>query len=385
MSTHRPPTPTPTPAPALSSSDAAIAATDEDKARRGGLAAAAIALLALLALVASACGGGAGGAVGSGGGPGGGGGDGEQSAATEVTPSPSTLFDAVCGGSPEVTDTGTIDSPDITEASGLVASWANTGDGSTGAWWVHNDSGDVPRIFAIDVAGKLLAAVDLAGAEARDWEDIAIGPPSAPGAAAQLYVGDIGNNAMRTGDSSDRRSVRIYRLDEPAVPTTPPADGAEVPSLTAQVASFTLRYPDGPHDAEAMVIDPVTGDLYLITKDWGRTGRSLVFSVANPSAIKSGSTVTLQAVGEVPMEPGTLVTAADVTRDGSVVALRSYGAVDLYRRPADQPLSAAFETTPCEGPAVRELQGEALGFAPDGGSYLTVAEGFHPTLHRTSP
>ncbi len=357
--------------------------------RRGAPAIAAIVLL-VLALVASACGGDAGGLPGAGVRSGGGsgaavGGTGEQSSATTVPPSPDVLFDAVCGGSPEVSDTGTIEATDITEASGLVASWANTGNGADGAWWVHNDSGDEPRIFAVDVAGRLLATVELLGAEARDWEDVAVAPPAAPGGAPQLYVGDIGNNQMRLSDTSDRRSVRIYRLDEPTVPTAPPADGADVPALTAKVTSFTLRYPDGPHDAEAMVVDPVTGELYLVTKDWRRTGQSLVFSVANPSTIASGASVTLTAAGAVPLEPGRLVTAADVTRDGSIVALRSYGAVDLYRRPAGQALSAAFETTPCEGPTPPEFQGESLGFASDGGSYLTLSEGFHPTLHRTSP
>jgi hypothetical protein len=103
------------------------------------------------------------------------------------------------------------------------------------------------------------------------------------------------------------------------------------------------------------------------------------------AAAEDGSTTELELVGSVPLEPGTLVTAADVTRDGSLVALRSYGAVHLYERPAGEPLWAAFETTPCEGPVPTEQQGESLGFAPDGSSYLTVSEGEQQTLHRTTP
>ena len=134
---------------------------------------------------------------------------------------------------------------------------------------------------------------------------------------------------------------------------------------------------------EAMVVDPVSGDLVFVTKEWSRLGTSGVYR--SPAGLAAGSTTTLERVGEVPLEPGTLVTGADVTRDGSLVALRSYGAVDLYRRPAGEPLWAAFSTTPCSGPSPGELQGESIAFAPDGGSYMTVAEGPDPVLHLTVP
>jgi hypothetical protein len=296
----------------------------------------------------------------------------------------SALIDALCGGAPSITDAGRIESPEIDEASGLVASWTGTGAGADGVWWVHNDSGDAARLFAVDGTGHLLATVELTGVEARDWEDIAIGPPARPGGPAQLYVGDIGNNAAMTDDPSARTSVRIHRLDEPEVPTTPSGDGS-APVLRAPVSTFTLRYPDRPYDAEALLVDPVDGDLYLVTKDWTLTGTSQVFTVPDVAAIGDGASVEMTPVGTVPLESGTLVTAADITRDGSLVALRSYGAVDVYRRPEGEPVSAAFGTAPCGGPVPTEIQGESLGFAPDGGSYLTVSEGEHPVLHRTSP
>lgn len=300
-------------------------------------------------------------------------------------PSPAALMDAVCAGSPKITDAGVVEPAEVTEASGIVASWDNTGDGASGVWWTHNDSGDIARIFAIDGTGRLLATVELAGAESRDWEDIAIGPPAFPGGRPQLYVGDIGNNKAMLTDPTARKSVRIYRLDEPVVPSTPPPPGEPAPVISALVTTFSLRYPDEPYDAEALLVDPVEGDVLVITKDWGRAGRSLVYRMPDGATIADGTSIDMLPAGEVPLEPGTLVTAADVTRDGSLVALRSYGAVALYRRPEGKPLTDAFATTPCGGPVPTEVQGEALGFAPDGGSYLTLSEGDHQVIHRTSP
>lgn len=295
------------------------------------------------------------------------------------------LLGAVCDGDAKVTDAGTVSSPDITEASGIVASWNGSGDGASGPWWVHNDSGDRARLFAVDGTGRLLATVELEGAEARDWEDIAVGPPASPGGPAQLYVGDIGNNAAMRSPTGARRSIRIYRLDEPSTPRAPAAGASTAPVEHARATGFTLTYPDRAYDAEALLVDPIDGDLIVVTKDWSATGESQVFRASGAATIPGGSTTALEHVGSVPTGQATLVTAADVTRDGSVVALRSYGAVQLYSRPPGAPLWAAFEKAPCAGPRVSELQGESIGFAPDGGSYLTLAEGSTPTLHRTSP
>ena len=151
---------------------------------------------------------------------------------------PAALMTAVCEGAPKITDAGEVDTPLVNEASGLVASWSNTGDGADGVWWIHNDSGSAPAIFAINGRGQLLATVALEGAEARDWEDIAVGPPAVAGGPSQLYVGDIGNNKAMLGDATARGSVRVYRLDEPVVPTEPPAAGSVAPVVTANVTTF---------------------------------------------------------------------------------------------------------------------------------------------------
>ena len=85
------------------------------------------------------------------------------------------------------------------------------------------------------------------------------------------------------------------------------------------------------------------------------------------------------AVGAVPQR---WVTAADVTPAGDFVALRTYGSVLIYPRPAGQSLVAALAQAPCAGATAGEAQGEAIGFTPDGRGYVTASEGASPALHQ---
>ena len=294
---------------------------------------------------------------------------------TEPTTTPTTspsaeLLGAVCSGAPQILDEGAV--PDeLTELSGLVS-----GRRDPAMWWAHNDSGDGARVYALapDGAGsiELAATLQLTDAdgepiEAVDWEDMAIGPPLGPDDAATLHLGDIGDNA------GARRSIAVHRVAEPAL------DGAA--TIAAVADTLTLTYPDGPHDAEALLVDPVDGDLWIITKDWSLAGASQLYRA--PGDLEAGSTTELEHVATVSLPVASLVTAADVSPDGSVVAVRAYGSVMLFERPTGQPLGAAFDSVPCEGPVPTERQGEAVAFAPDGGSYVTVSEGAGAELHRT--
>ena len=104
-----------------------------------------------------------------------------------------------------------------------------------------------------------------------------------------------------------------------------------------------------------------------------------------PGGAPAGSSTVLESEGALDLRLATLVTGIDVSPDGAVVALRSYDGVDLYPRPAGRPLWSAFDEQPCAGPHPLEKQGEAIGFAADGGSYATIGEGESPTLHLTRP
>src|SRR5262249_2944115 len=169
----------------------------------------------------------------------------------------SAVLNAACTGTLVASTPGKIANDEITELSGIVSSRR-----TNGVWWVHNDSGDSARLFAVGNDGRSLGEFHLAGVTATDWEDIGIGKGPKAG-VSYLYGADIGDNAKA------RPSVQLYRVPEPAVD---PAKSASAPQTLDGVDTLTLTYPDGPHDAEAFFVDPKTGRLYIVSKQLGAAG-----------------------------------------------------------------------------------------------------------------
>jgi hypothetical protein len=249
---------------------------------------------------------------------------------------------------------GVLDDPRIHEASGLVASRRNRG-----VLWVHNDSGDTTRIFAIDTRARLVGTYYLPLTRARDWEDIALGPGPDPG-RDYLYIGDIGDNQRR------RRQIVVHRVPEPKVVR------ASMPIDTSLSAAETLvlLYPDGPHDSETLLVDPLTGDLFVVAKESGRQG---VYRAPYP--LRDGSTVALERVSElrlaIPGAASQRAVAGDIAPSGQWVLVKSYDFVFRWpRRAAD----AWFSVEPQLLPYVPEPQGEAIAWAADEMGYFTLSE-----------
>jgi hypothetical protein len=196
-------------------------------------------------------------------------------------------------------------SRDIVESSGLALSRRNPG-----VLWTHNDSGHEPFLFAIDSNGRTHGKVRVTGAELVDWEDMALGPCDAGDC---LFIGDIGDNL------GNRDSISIYVVPEPL-----PSDTATMPAR-----ALSVRYPDGPRDAEAMFVLP-SGDLHLITK--GRRDSIALYHLPK-EAMRPDSTVTLERVrvlGPRPSEGDDRVTGAGARADGLQVALRTYRSLSIY-------------------------------------------------------
>jgi hypothetical protein len=272
------------------------------------------------------------------------------------------LVDAACDGRLVLREGPRLGSAQLDEVSGVVESRMRPG-----VLWLHNDSGDTARLFAVGLDGRTLGRFTLAGIDARDWEDVAAGPGPVAG-RRYLYVGDIGDNA-RTRDS-----ISVLRFREPVVdPAGPPTTRR----VTA-VDELVLRYPDGPHDAEALLVDPRSGVLLIVTKQLD--GRAGVFRA--PPGLADGSQTVLRRVATLRLGFGVLVTGGDVSRSGSVVALRAYTSVLLYARPAGKPLAAAFRGRRCTGIGPPETQGEAIALRTGGRGYATVGEGQRPRIYR---
>jgi hypothetical protein len=293
----------------------------------------------------------------------GGGGDAPATAASTARRAPAPL-PALCGPL-RARVTGHVEAPAATELSGLVLSRRRPD-----VLWTHNDSGDRPRVLAVSPSGALLADVAITGAAAVDWEDIAIG--RAPGGGDALYLADIGDNG------TDRADVAVYRVPEP----DPAGGGPGGPRASAPAARLGLRYPDGAHDAEALLVDPVSGALAVVTKSFA--GESRVYVAARPSA---GATTLLRRRARLSLGAGEAVTAGDVSADGRTIVLRTYGRAYVWRRRAGESIAAALARRPCS-PRVdlfAEGQGEALALSAHGGAFYTVPEGRDPAIRRYAP
>ena len=136
----------------------------------------------------------------------------------------------------------------ILEASGIVVSRRNPE-----MIWIHNDSGAKAEIYLINQKGIMVQTVKLMGVNLRDWEDIAIGPgPELD--QPYLYIGEIGDNNARF------QKKIIYRLLEPEF-----SEG-NVMNTIYNFDKIVFEYPDGKRDAETLLSDPISGDLYIISK-----------------------------------------------------------------------------------------------------------------------
>lgn len=224
-------------------------------------------------------------------------------------------------------------------------------------FWVHNDSGDSARFFAMSRSGSLLGTFPLSGVSANDWEDIAIGPKSDGG--NYLYLGDVGdNNAVRS-------NVSVHRVVEPLSTTS-----ATITS--ANYATLKLTYPNGARDVEAMFVDPIGGELFLITK---RRLVPEVYSVPTSAFDVPGQTVALTSLGTSSKLP-LFATAADISPDGRFIVVRSSTLSNgyLYERSAGQSVFDALKGMAFQFPLGSESQGEAIGWAADGKSFFTTSE-----------
>lgn len=257
----------------------------------------------------------------------------------------------------------TLEETAVAESSGLVASRLNAN-----LFWTHNDSGDAPFIYAFDRQGRRRGVWRVEGAQARDWEDIAAATLEG---TSYLYLGDIGDNRER------RATITVYRLREPSVAspeTSKEASPSARPRLTEPAEAYNLRYPDGSHNAETLLVHPSSGDLYIITKT--PISAAVVYKAATP--LDSSRVTTLTRVGELrlPALLGGLLTGGDISSDGRRVALCDYIAGYELRLPDDAAsFDAIWKQKPVSVNLGQRQQGEAVCYSLDALSLFATSEG----------
>jgi hypothetical protein len=258
----------------------------------------------------------------------------------------------------------------ITESSGLICSRR-----TPGVLWTHNDSGDGPYLFAIDRHGRTLARFTVPNAKNNDWEDIAWGLDAR--GKPEIYVGDIGDNDRNRNDTA------VYRLPEPAVDV----HKFMQEKTTAPPEWFPYRYPDGHHDAETLLVDPRTKEVYVVAKEWSGITGVYVF----PMPLTPGREITLKRVGTIRFagrflsgglaKYEVLATGGDISPDGRKLVIRTYLMAYEWNIAPGQSVAEAIKGRPREIVLPLTRQGESICYRPDGKTMLMTSEGVHTPLY----
>ncbi|MGY2082166.1 hypothetical protein [Blastococcus sp. SYSU DS0539] len=214
-----------------------------------------------------------------------------------------------------------------------------------------NDGGEQVAVHGLDGACAVVD-VQTAPVDPYDPEDLAVGPEGG------VWIADTGDN------NSDRDTVALHVLRPGGAP-----------------ALHRLTYPDGAHDAEALLVAP-DGTPYVVTKEVlgssgvYRPGGSLTDGATVPMERVATVNVTLTGTpgGPVGRAGQLMITGGAVAADGSAVALRTY--TDAYVWPltgSDVPGALAGE--PVRVALPESPQGEAISFTADSRALVVASEG----------
>jgi len=228
----------------------------------------------------------------------------------------------------------TFTDPRIVESSGLVARGED--------FVTVNDSGDDGRTFLVDRNGDTVGTS--AWGEATDVEAVA------PWGRDSVLVGDIGDNG------SERDSVRLLQV---------PVESGE---RDVAPEEFEVTYPGGPRDAEALLVHPVTGRVYVASKElFGGT------LYAAPRELSSSRSNRLQPLGPVIG----IVTDGAFFPDGRHLVLRDYGRAVVYAFPSLDRVG--------EVPLPDQPHGEGIAVGVDGSVYVSTEGQFTAVLRVSLP
>jgi hypothetical protein len=221
--------------------------------------------------------------------------------------------------------------PEIIESSGLVA--------KDGRFATINDSGDSGRVFTVDPSDGETVAVTSWNGEPEDIEAMSLMPEG------DVLVGDIGDN------TASRESIELLRVPFGT-------DGAVEPT------TYDLVYPDGAHDAEALLVHPETGQVLIVAKEF------IGGLYAVQTKLSADGDNELELIGEDLLP---IATDGAFFPDGRHFVLRGYGDAAFYRWPSLEPVG--------EIELPEQEQGEGIAVDRDGRVYIS-SEGLYSEVLR---
>jgi hypothetical protein len=256
---------------------------------------------------------------------------------------PASAEDATTAAASAPTTQCQITDPRLPELSGLVA--------VRDRLLAINDGGDQVAIYVLDAACQVID-VKTAAIDPFDPEDMALA------ADGTVWIADTGDNG------ATRPTVALIALRP---------DGT--------TALYRLTYPDGAHDAEALLLAP-DGTPYIVTKEV--LGASSVYrpvaGLVDGGTVAMGKVATINVTltgtpgGPVGRASQLMITGGAVAGDGSHLAVRTY--TDAYVWPlAGSDVVGALATAPVRVALPDSPQGEAISFTSDGAALLVASEG----------
>jgi hypothetical protein len=284
-----------------------------------------------------------------------------------------------------MTQAGSITAPSIDEASGLAVSRLNDK-----ILWVHNDSGDTARIFAIDTQGHQLATVNITGVKNIDWEDIA---SFVYQGEAYLLIADVGDNQAK------RSQYQLHLIKEPDLSQL---NGQKTLSVKPSW-SMTFTYPEGAHDCESVAVDVAKQKILLLTK---RDKLPILYELPliAPSAQGDSNNVSVQMInkqakrlGEIAPLPTAMLdyvsiytwagfagkpTAMDISADGLSAVVLTYTHAFYFTQSQPGDWLALFSTQPQEIALPAIKQAEGVAFSQEGNSIYITSEMLPAPLYK---
>lgn len=165
-----------------------------------------------------------------------------------------------------------------------------------------------------------------------------------------IYVGDIGDN------EASHKFKRIHCLEEPAL---------DNPGPIAVTRTLVIRMADKPRDTEALMVDPLSRNIYLVTK---REKSVMLYEIQFPFL---ADTITATPLINLPLRH---IVAGDISPDGTEILLKSYNAIYYWKRSMSQSISDAMKVPATKLDYEHEPQGESIAWARDASGFYTLSE-----------
>ncbi len=241
-----------------------------------------------------------------------------------------------------------LDNPSIDKASGIAAAVNNPG-----MFFTHNNATKPNKLYLVDSAGVNHVEYVLPGYANRDWEDLASGPGPESG-KRYLYLADIGDPQLQFEEKF------IFRFPEPPVL-------GENPPLTislVDIEKIRFRFPDGIKDAETMLVDPLSLDIYILSRE---ATSSTVYKLPYPQSTTEVNEA--YKIGQLPI--GGLRGGA-ISPDGGQMVLKDSSHVYYWQKQDGWPTT--FGGRPHLVPYSVEPLGKAICFLSSGLGYVTLSE-----------